>query len=157
MSARKIIAIGGSDAGISAALRARELDPTTDVTVVVADEYPNFSICGIPYYFTGEVAPWRSLAHRTSADLEATGMTLRLNTYATGIDVTGQRLEVRTPAGATEQIAYDELIVGTGALPSRVGITGLDRLTPADGVHVIHSMGDTFALHRDLTTRQPEP
>ena len=46
MTARHIVAIGGSDAGISAALRARELDPTTDVTVVVADAYPNFSICG---------------------------------------------------------------------------------------------------------------
>jgi glucose-6-phosphate isomerase len=29
-----IIAIGGSDAGISAALRARELEPSTEVTVV---------------------------------------------------------------------------------------------------------------------------
>lgn len=48
MSPRHVIAIGGSDAGISAALRIRELDPTTDVTVVVADDYPNFSICGIP-------------------------------------------------------------------------------------------------------------
>ena len=37
---------GGSDAGISAALRARGLDPSVDVTVVVADPYPNFSICG---------------------------------------------------------------------------------------------------------------
>ena len=147
--------IGGSDAGISAALRARELDPSTDVTVVVADEYPNFSICGIPYYFTGEVQPWQSLAHRTSADLEATGMTLRLNTFATGIDVAGQRLEVRNPDGSSEQIAYDELIVGTGALPSHAGITGLAQLGPTDGAHVIHSMGDTFALDHDLTTRQP--
>ena len=55
MTARHIVAIGGSDAGISAALRARELDPTTDVTVVVADAYPNFSICGISYYVSGEV------------------------------------------------------------------------------------------------------
>ncbi|MFZ2479415.1 MAG: FAD-dependent oxidoreductase [Propioniciclava sp.] len=148
--------IGGSDAGISAALRARELDPTTDVTVVVADAYPNFSICGIPYYFTGEVQPWQSLAHRTAADLEATGMSLRLNTLATGIDVAGQRLTVRREDGAEEQIAYDELIVGTGALPSHAGITGLDALTPADGVHVIHSMGDTFALDHDLTERQPQ-
>lgn len=147
--------IGGSDAGISAALRARELDPTADVTVVVADAYPNFSICGIPYYFTGDVQPWQSLAHRTAADLEATGMSLRLNTYATGIDVTGQRLQVRNPNGGTEQIAYDELIVGTGALPSHAGITGLDALSPTDGVHVIHSMGDTFALDADLNTRQP--
>ena len=49
MSARHIIAVGGSDAGISAALRARELDPATAVTVVVADAYPNFSICGITF------------------------------------------------------------------------------------------------------------
>lgn len=150
-----LIAIGGSDAGISAALRARELDPTVDVTVVVADEYPNFSICGIPYYFTGEVAPWRSLAHRTAAELEATGMGLRLNTYATGIDVAGQKLTVRNPDGSSEELAYDELVVGTGALPSHAGITGLDTLGPDDGVHVIHSMGDTFALDRFLDGRQP--
>jgi NADPH-dependent 2,4-dienoyl-CoA reductase/sulfur reductase-like enzyme len=50
-----LVAIGGSDAGISAALRARELDPGCDVTVIVADAYPNFSICGIPYYVSGEV------------------------------------------------------------------------------------------------------
>lgn len=150
-----LIAVGGSDAGISAALRARELDPATDVTVVVADEYPNFSICGIPYYFTGEVRPWQSLAHRTAADLEATGMNLRLNTLATGIDVAERRLTVRTPDGGTEELPYDELIVATGALPSRAGITGLDTLTPEDGVHVMHSMGDTFALDRFLDQRQP--
>lgn len=151
-----LIAIGGSDAGISAALRARELDRSVEVTVVVADEYPNFSICGIPYYFTGDVQPWQSLAHRTAADLEATGMQLRLNTFATAIDVADRRLEVRRPDGASETIAYDELIVGTGALPAHAGIAGLDLLGPGDGVHVIHSMGDTFALDRDLADRQPE-
>jgi NADPH-dependent 2,4-dienoyl-CoA reductase/sulfur reductase-like enzyme len=41
-----LVMIGGSDAGISAALRARELDPAADVTVIAADTYPNFSICG---------------------------------------------------------------------------------------------------------------
>ena len=58
-----------------------------DVTVVVADAYPNFSICGIPYYISGEVTHWRNLAHRSYADLEATGMRLRLDTLVTGIDV----------------------------------------------------------------------
>jgi NADPH-dependent 2,4-dienoyl-CoA reductase/sulfur reductase-like enzyme len=60
-----VVAVGGSDAGISAALRAREVDPGAEVTVVVADAYPNFSICGIPYYVSGEVTHWRNLAHRT--------------------------------------------------------------------------------------------
>ncbi len=88
-----LVAIGGSDAGISAALRARELDPGVEVTVVVADAYPNFSICGIPYYVSGEVTHWRNLAHRTIADLEATGMILRLDTWARRIDVAGRKLE----------------------------------------------------------------
>ncbi|PVZ93302.1 NAD(P)/FAD-dependent oxidoreductase, partial [Amnibacterium flavum] len=151
-----LVAIGGSDAGISAALRARELDPSVEVTVVVADAYPNFSICGIPYYFSREVQPWQSLAHRTHADLEATGMQLRLNTFATGIDVAGQSLTVRAENGVEEQISYDELVVGTGALPSFAGIAGLGTLGPDDGVHVIHSMGDTFALDRHLEDRDPK-
>jgi hypothetical protein len=66
----RLVAIGGSDAGISAALRARELDQSAEVTVVLADAYPNFSICGIPYYVSGEVSDWRNLAHRTIADRE---------------------------------------------------------------------------------------
>ena len=60
-----VVAVGGSDAGISAALRARELDPSVEVSVVVADEYPNFSICGIPYLISGDVYDWRTLAHRS--------------------------------------------------------------------------------------------
>jgi len=94
-----LVMIGGSDAGISAALRARELDPGADVTVVVADAYPNFSICGIPYYLSGEVGHWQNLAHRTIADLEAAGMGLRLDTTARRIDVAGRKLLITSLAG----------------------------------------------------------
>ena len=151
-----LVAIGGSDAGISTALRARELDPSVEVTVVVADAYPNFSICGIPYYFSREVQPWQSLAHRTHADLEATGMNLRLDTLATAIDVDGRRLTVRDADGTESAIPYDALMVGTGASPSTAGIAGLEELGPEDGVHLLHSMGDTFALERYLDEHEPE-
>ncbi|MFY9887883.1 MAG: FAD-dependent oxidoreductase [Streptosporangiaceae bacterium] len=148
-----LVMIGGSDAGISAALRARELDPASDVTVVVADSYPNFSICGIPYYVSGEVAHWRNLAHRTAADLEATGMQLKLDTIARRIDVAGRKLQVSRPDGQDELIAYDSLIVGTGAVPVRppvAGLSGPDALGPDDGVHLLHTMGDTFAVMQTL-------
>ena len=150
-----VIAIGGSDAGISAALRARELDPAAEVTVVVADAYPNFSICGIPYYISREVAHWKNLAHRSYADLEATGMRLRLDTLATRIDVGEHQIRVRNPDGTEEPLEYDRLVVGTGALPVQPPIEGLDALGPDDGVHLLHSMGDTFALDRTIEQHHP--
>ena len=153
-----LVMIGGSDAGISAALRARELDPAADVTVVLGDAYPNFSICGIPYYLSGEVAEWRNLAHRTRADLEAAGMRLRLDTAARRIDVPGRKLLVTSTGGGEELLSYDKLIVGTGAVPVRPPISGLacpDALGPADGVHLLHSMGDTFAVMHTLQQAAP--
>jgi NADPH-dependent 2,4-dienoyl-CoA reductase/sulfur reductase-like enzyme len=153
-----LVMIGGSDAGISAALRARELDPGAEVSVVVADAYPNFSICGIPYYVSGEVTHWRNLAHRTTADLEATGMHLRLDTTARRIDVDGRKLLVTSPGGTEELLSYDKLVIGTGAVPVRPPITGLDgpeALGAAEGVHLLHSMGDTFALMRTLEEASP--
>jgi NADPH-dependent 2,4-dienoyl-CoA reductase/sulfur reductase-like enzyme len=153
-----VVMIGGSDAGISAALRARELDPGADVTVVLEDAYPNFSICGIPYYVSGEVTHWRNLAHRTTADLEAAGMRLRPDTTARRIDVPGRKLLLTTAGGGEEVLGYDKLIIGTGAVPVRPSIRGLsgpDAPGPVDGVHLLHSMGDTFAVMRTLEQAAP--
>ncbi len=153
-----LLIIGGSDAGISAALRARELDPSVEVTVVVADAYPNFSICGIPYYVSGEVAHWRDLAHRTLDDLEATGMRVVLDAQATEIDAQRRRVRILSAAGETLTISYDALVLATGATsvrPSIAGLTGDDALGASDGVHLLHSMGDTFALMESLERFAP--
>ena len=153
-----LVMIGGSDAGISAALRARELDSAAEVTVVLEDAYPNFSICGIPYYLSGEVPHWRNLAHRTLADLQAAGMRLRLDTTARRIDVPGRKLLLATADGGEEVLGYDKLIIGTGAVPVRppiAGLAGPSALGPADGVHLLHSMGDTFAVMATLEQAAP--
>jgi NADPH-dependent 2,4-dienoyl-CoA reductase/sulfur reductase-like enzyme len=115
----RLLVIGGSDAGIAAALRARELDPAIEVTVVVADAFPNFSICGLPYYLSGDVADWRDLAHRTTSDLEQAGIQLLLDHTAQRISPAGKQVTISTPDGGERQLGYDRLVIGTGAVPVR--------------------------------------
>ena len=81
-----LVVIGGSDAGISAAVRARELRSDIEVSVIIADAFLNFSICGLPYFLSGEVPDRRRLAHRSLDELEGMGIRFELNTRATGIE-----------------------------------------------------------------------
>ncbi|MBA3822342.1 MAG: FAD-dependent oxidoreductase [Ktedonobacterales bacterium] len=147
-----LLIIGGSDAGISAALRAREVDASWQVTMVVADAYPNFSICGLPYFLSGEVADWHHLAHRTRADIEAVGIHLLLDHTATHIDPGAKTVTVQDRQGGTQAIAYDRLVIGTGATPHRPAIAGLDQ----EGVYLLHTMDDSFAVKRHLEEHPPQ-
>ena len=150
-----LLAIGGSDGGISAALRARELDPSADITVMLADAFPNFSICGIPYYVSGEVTHWRNLAHRTAEDIEALGIRLMMDTTARRIDVDGHCVTATDGGGQELHVAYDSVVIATGAAPVRPPIDGLDQVGPADGVHVLHTMGDTFEVMETIERVDP--
>ena len=141
-----LLVIGGSDAGISASLRARELDPGVDVTMVVADAYPNFSICGIPFYLSGETPDWHDLAHRTREEIEASGLSLRLETRAVKLDVSSRVATLLGNRGTEERCPYDKVVVATGATPIRPPIEGIE----AEGVHVLHTMDDTFSLGERL-------
>lgn len=148
---RKLVIIGGSDAGISGALRAKELAPATEVTVVVADRYPNFSICGLPFYLSGEVADWHTLAHRNAQEIEKEGVRLLLDHLATSIDSARKRVWVRSPGGESRELAYDGLILATGARSIRPDIEGMEL----PGVFLLRWMDDAFAIGRFISERRP--
>ncbi|BDA74764.1 glutathione-disulfide reductase [Rivularia sp. IAM M-261] len=147
-----LLIIGGSDAGISAGLRAKELDSIVDVTLIVADNFPNYSICGIPFYLSGEVTDWRHLAHRTAEEITSTGINLLLNHTATMVDAINKSVKVVNQQGQEQWLNYDKLVIGTGAVSVQPRIKGLDN----KGVFLLHSMGDTFAVHEYMTTHQPK-
>ncbi len=130
-----ILIIGGSDAGISAAVRARELNPASEVTIVTADRYPNYSICGLPFYLSGEVDDWQSLAHRTVLEIENEGIHLLLEHSVASIDPIAKVVSL-SRQGNTRNLGYDGLIIATGAesiqppvdginLPGGVGVKGI--------------------------------
>jgi NADPH-dependent 2,4-dienoyl-CoA reductase/sulfur reductase-like enzyme len=148
----RLLILGGSDAGISAALRAREVDPSAQVAVVVADSFPNYSICGLPFYLSGEVPDYHHLAHRTADDITSQGIGLFLNHTAHSIDPVNHTVMITDEADVAHHIEYDQLVIATGAASSRPTIVGGDL----PGVYLLRSMDDSFAVHNFLSTHNSE-
>lgn len=146
-----ILIVGGSDAGISAALRAKEIDPEVNLAVLVKDRYPNFSICGLPFYLSGEVKDWRYLAHRTVEDIERAGIHLLLEHTAESINPVEKEISVINRQGGFQEIGYDKLVIGTGAVSIRPAIEGIDL----PGVFFLRWMDDAFALYEYLQAKNP--
>lgn len=143
----RLLIIGGSDAGISAALRARELDRETEITVLLADDFPNYSICGLPFFLSGETPDWHSLAHRT----EFEGIDIRRAHKATRINATSKIVEVNTESADSLTLPYDRLVIATGAGPVHPPIEGWQ----SPGVFLLHTMHDSFTVHRYLEKAKP--
>ena len=146
----RLLVIGGSDAGVSACLRARELDRRVEATMVLADDYPNHSICGLPMFLGGEVTDWRTLAHRTRDDLRAAGIDVVARTRAVAVDASARRVRAIGPDREVD-LCYDRLVLATGAEPVRPPLSGIDQ----DGVFVLHGMDDGLAIDTFLARRAP--
>jgi NADPH-dependent 2,4-dienoyl-CoA reductase/sulfur reductase-like enzyme len=144
----RFLIIGGSDAGIAAGLRAHELEPSCDITLVLADAFPNYSVCGLPFFLSGETPDWHSLAHRT----EFPGIQLMPDHTAETIDPIAKSVTVRSASGTQLALAYDKLLIGTGARPVKPDIEGLDL----PGVFPLHTIEDSFAVQQFLEQRQPK-
>lgn len=146
-----MLIIGGSDAGISAALRMKELDARASVTVVTADGFPNFSICGLPFYLSGEVDDWHALAHRSAEEIEKHGIRLLLNHRALAIDPASRQVRIGSSDGEERSIGYGRLLIATGAESARPPIEGLDTT----GVFSLRWMADGIGIQDFVERRHP--
>lgn len=147
-----MLVIGGSDAGVSAALRIKELSPQTDVTVLAADRYPGFSICGLPFYLSGEVSDWQTLAHHDTDEFEQLGIRLLLSYRAESISPDRKSVSVSSANGQHQQMVYDKLLIATGAEPARPPIPGLEQ----PGVFLLRWLPDAFAMREFIERSKPK-
>ena len=51
--AEKVIIIGGTAAGLSAASKAKRVDPSLEITVFERSGYISYGACGLPYFVGG--------------------------------------------------------------------------------------------------------
>ncbi|MGI8626507.1 MAG: FAD-dependent oxidoreductase [Geodermatophilaceae bacterium] len=153
MSERLLI-IGGNAAGMSCASQARRLRESSDleIEVVEAGQWTSYSNCGIPYWVGGEVKDAEEMIARSPAAFADLDISIRLGSRAERIDLTAATVTVRSvdessdAKGQTTTLAYDRLLIATGALPLRPKVEGLD----AEGVFGVQTIPDGDAIRRAL-------
>jgi NADPH-dependent 2,4-dienoyl-CoA reductase/sulfur reductase-like enzyme/rhodanese-related sulfurtransferase len=131
---KKVVIIGGVALGPKVACRIKRLDPTADVVVVDKDEHISYGGCGIPYYVGGDVADIEGLMSTSAHVLrdsrffaEAKGVEVRIRTEAVRLDRERRVVHLRSLVGGEEsELAYDELVLGTGAIPIVPPLPGVD-------------------------------
>ncbi len=148
--AKKILVIGGVALGPKAACRCKRLAPDAEVTIVDENLYISYGGCGMPYYVSGEVQNLDAL-RSTNADVirdpeffsKMKGVTVFNQTRAKKIDRAKKTVLVEDlNTGATRELAYDKLVIATGArarVPEIEGITlkgvlSLTRLEAAEAI-----------------------
>ncbi len=150
MSTKKIVVIGGSAAGPKAAARAKRLDESAEVTLLQKAPELSMASCGYPYYIGGTFDE-RDMLLSTPAGVvrdeaffaAAKGVNARVNTEVTAIDRAQKTVSCTNQVtGESSSVAYDKLIVCTGATPRRPPIPGIEL----KGVRSLSQMSDADEL-----------
>jgi NADPH-dependent 2,4-dienoyl-CoA reductase/sulfur reductase-like enzyme/rhodanese-related sulfurtransferase len=146
----KIVVVGGVACGPKAAARARRRDPKAEIMIIERGPLLSYAGCGLPYYIGGsipELDGLRSTQYGVLRDEDffrgVKGIESRTRTAAESIDRENKRVRIKNlETGATEDVAYDKLVLATGASAVKPPIEGLDL----DRVFVVHIPDDAKRL-----------
>jgi len=151
MQQRKIVVIGGSAAGAKAAAKARRLDQFADITIVQKDPDLSMASCGYPYYIGGTFEERNQLLATPTGVVRDAGfffktkrITALVSTECTAIDRAAKTVTcVNLETGDETTLAYDKLVLATGASAAKLPVPGADL----KGVTTLVSMQDTDRIH----------
>ena len=123
----KILIIGGNAAGLTAASRARRIDPRLNITVLEKGPDISYSTCGIPYYLARIVTAKDLVSYTAESFEKERGIKVHNNTRVDEITPSRRRvLATRTDTGERAEYSFDRLLIATGVKPKLPDIPGTD-------------------------------
>ena len=134
----RIVIVGGGAAGFAAAEMLRRQDYRGSIVMLSGDAAPPVDRPNLSKDYLAGSAPEDWLPLRPDGFYADAAIDLRLNTEVASVDT---RASAVVLAGG-EAIAYDRLLLATGAEPVRLPIPGADQ----PHVHVLRSLADCRAI-----------
>jgi NADPH-dependent 2,4-dienoyl-CoA reductase/sulfur reductase-like enzyme len=144
-----LLVIGGVAAGLSAASRARRLDPNLEIIVLEKGPVVSYGACGLPYLVEGRVRTAAELIVHTP-EFFRKERRIDVRTASRVVSISHPRREVTLESGS--KIPYDRLVIATGARCDSFGIQG----TAQPHVFSLHTLADAERMRDFLRDQRPK-
>src|SRR3989338_4285812 len=132
--------IGNSAGGIAAIESIRQADPDGKIINISREPHRPYSRCLLSYYLAGSIGKDR-LWIRPGDYYKNYNVQPYLNTIVEEIDLKNKKLRINKD-GTKETVAYDKLLLATGAIAKGVGVKGEDK----KGVFVLRTLDDADGM-----------
>lgn len=118
LQAKRILIIGGNNAGLGAAGRAKRLRPDFQVLVLEKTPYTAYASCGLPYLISGKITSDRLSGQDPNTIARKHGIEVLVNRYVTQINLKRKVIFCHNQENEiAEEYRYDRLVLATGACP----------------------------------------
>jgi NADPH-dependent 2,4-dienoyl-CoA reductase/sulfur reductase-like enzyme len=143
-----LVVIGGVAAGLSAAARARRIDPRLEIVVLEKGPVISYGACGLPYFVEGRVRRPEQLVVYTPEYFRKERR-IDVRTASRVVAISHPRREVSLDSGA--RVHYERLVVSTGARCDTSAIAGAQQ----PHVFTLHTPDDATRLRAFIAAKHP--
>jgi NADPH-dependent 2,4-dienoyl-CoA reductase/sulfur reductase-like enzyme len=154
--AQRLVVIGGCAAGMSAASKARRLNPDLQIVVYEKTGFVSYASCGLPYYVSGLIDDHNTLVVRTPTHFAKRDIEVHLHHQVTELDTENRRLRVTSllkDGRRSRYQSYDKLLIATGGRPALLPDFSLGDLS---GVFVMRAVEDGLATRDFVQHERPK-
>jgi NADPH-dependent 2,4-dienoyl-CoA reductase/sulfur reductase-like enzyme len=143
-----LVVIGGVAAGLSAAARARRIDPRLEILVLEKGPVISYGACGLPYLVEGRVDELGLIVY--TPEYFRKERRIEVRTKSRVVSISHPRREVVLESGS--RIPYEKLVIAIGARCDTTGISGAGQ----PHVFTLHTLDDAARMKRFLAERRPK-
>jgi CoA-dependent NAD(P)H sulfur oxidoreductase len=143
-----LVVVGGVAAGLSAAARARRLDPRLEIVVLEKGPAISYGACGLPYLVEGRVRDPEELIVYTPEYFRKE-RNIEVRTGARVVSMAHARRELVLESGG--RVRYDRLVLAMGARCDATGISGAAQ----PHVFTLHTLGDAERMRAFMADKRP--
>ncbi|TKX42767.1 CoA-disulfide reductase [Halorubrum sp. SD690R] len=144
---QQYVVIGGNAAGMSTATRLRRLDETAEIVVLERGDNISYASCGLPYHLSGTVTEDDLTVMGSEQLAAAFDLDIRTGVAATNVDPDTQTVSVTAADGEPAAIAYDDLVIATGAKPL---VPPMFDLSELEHCHTLRTVPDATAVREGM-------